>query len=149
MTVALISITTDLMEVQLHSERSSCSFRLSLRGLQAPLERCRFVLRPINQSLNPNLSPSTGPGPSCVPPLPDPQFYLLLSISGLKLTPAFITSPSLALKHSSPTLSLLSTPHPPIAVEQIGVTSRQGSNGSEPEPSGSAVSHCGLVECVQ
>lgn len=47
--------------------------------LSLSLWRCRFVkcicsLR--DQSLNPNISPSTDPSPSCIWPLPDPHSYL-------------------------------------------------------------------------
>lgn len=92
-----------------------------------------------SHTLNPRMSTSTDRSHSCIQPLPHPHSYLC-SLFVLTLTPAFISSAPKTLPSHPPLLS---------NTKQIGVTSRQGSNGSEPEPSGSAVSPCERVECVQ
>lgn len=79
--------------------------------LSLSLWRCRFVkcicsLR--DQSLNPNISPSTDPSPSCIWPLPDPHSYLIFpSLSWCWPQPS---SPSLPRKIPVPPLHCSPTP---------------------------------------
>lgn len=108
-----------------------------------------------DQPRNPIINPCTDPSLGRIRPLA----WFHIPTSTVSLCPHPDPIPHLLLCPLPP-----SSPHPkkiPVppwrccfpsctaaAAEQIGVTSRRGSNRSEPVPSGSADSHCELVECV-